>query len=442
MENEVIQARAYEIEKLVAANELNIATKRLMDFTIDFSVNPKRKREVINIRATYNDIRDDVRLYGKSKETINRTTQLINNLLEFLVVIADETIQHNNSINSSSQEIKTKPSDQKNKQETDEQKPLSNKKDVNIADTIFEGKDISKKYKSKTIKFSLNSISLKLKFGEITAVVGENGNGKTTLLKIVAGVLSKTQGEISFPFLNSQKINKWYDIKQNISFIQQELSPWYGVLENNLYFFASINGIKGNKNEEEVDFLINRLGLEKYRKATWSEISGGYRMRFSLAKALLSKPKLLVLDEPLANLDVNTQLLFLQDLRNLADSFTNPFSVIISSQHLHEVEQIADRVIFLKDGCEIYNGNIADFGNNRESNSFEIETLFSKEQLSDILERIDYKSIENAGRHYIVNTSLSVTSKQFIEHLLNHNVQFNYYRDISKSTRKLFKLQQ
>ena len=83
------------------------------------------------------------------------------------------------------------------------------------------------------------------------------------------------------------------------------------MLVDNLHFAAAIHGIRGKENEDEVDFIIWRLGLDKYRNATWNEISGGFKMRFSLGRALVYNPRLLILDEPLANLDVNTQLLFL-----------------------------------------------------------------------------------------------------------------------------------
>ncbi|BAZ09786.1 ABC transporter ATP-binding protein [Calothrix sp. NIES-4071] len=164
----------------------------------------------------------------------------------------------------------------------------------------------------------------------------------------------------------------FYSVKQNIVYIPQELQKWHGLLADNLYFAASICGIKGQDNLDEVDFVINRLGLEKYKKATWGEISGGFKMRFSLAKALICHPKLIILDEPLANLDISTQLLFLQDIRDLANSSANPISIIISSQHLYEVENIADNILFLKDGKAIYNGLVKNFGEDRNENSYEV----------------------------------------------------------------------
>ncbi len=430
----IIEERIVEIESLIASNELNVATKRLMDFVSDFSANRKRNREVITIRSTFNDLREDMRLYGKTNEVNNRLIRLRNQILEFLDIITDEK---NNNQSGNTHEVRQNnhiPSEDISNEEVTTDNKSKN-------DIIFEGKGISKTYKSKSISFTLHPINLKLKLREITALVGENGNGKSTLLRIIAGDLSNSAGDIYYPYITFNKPYDSYSVKKRISYISQELPKWYGILADNLRFYASIHGITGYENEENVDFIISRLGLEKYKNATWNEISGGYKMRFSIAKSLIGRPKLLILDEPLANLDVNTQLFFLQDLRQLANSGSQPMSVIVSSQHLHEIENIADNIIFLKDGKVIYNGKLKDFGKDREENSYEIDRRVTKEELMDILENIEYNNIEDAGSYFIINTPVSITKNVLLKVLLEKKTPFNYFRDISKSTRKLFKIQ-
>ena len=216
-----------------------------------------------------------------------------------------------------------------------------------------------------------------------------------------------------------------------------------GLLANNLHFAAAVRGIKGKDNEDEVDFIISRLGLDKYRNYTWKEISGGFKMRFALAKALLWNPKLLILDEPLANLDINTQLLFLQDLRYLAESLKTPKSIILSSQNIYDVENIAEKIIFIKDGQALYNGYIKEFAKNRKENTFEVGCNLSKEELTNLLEKdeIDYYKIEMIGYcQFIIDTATSVNIHDIISIFQNNeNISINYCRDISQSTRKLFR---
>ena len=87
---------------------------------------------------------------------------------------------------------------------------------------------------------------------------------------------------------------------------------------------------------------------------------------------MVQRPNLIALDEPLANLDINTQLKFLTSLRRLVADFVEPLAILISSQHLHEIESICDKIIFLRDGQAEYNGLKKEFELNRKENTFEL----------------------------------------------------------------------
>ena len=192
------------------------------------------------------------------------------------------------------------------------------------------------------------------------------------------------------------------------------------------------------ENEDAVNYIIHRLGLHQHENKSWSELSGGYKLRFTLAKALVWRPKILVIDEPLANLDINAQSIVLNDLRNLANSLRHPISILISSQHLHELESVTDNIIFLKQGEVVYNGRIKDFGKERDENSFEIECTLSLKELEIHLKGLDYNSIDHTGLRFVIHTPLAVSQQEFLQHLIVQGVEVNYFRNISQSTKKLF----
>jgi ABC-2 type transport system ATP-binding protein len=301
---------------------------------------------------------------------------------------------------------------------------------------VCDAQNISKQYVNGGSPFHLQPLNVELKFGEITGIVGENGNGKTTLLRILAGELSSDTGEITYPALNADDKN-WYKVKNQFVFIPQRIPSWHGSLVDNLRFFASIHGFTSEENTKQISYILFRLGLEKFKHLKWSELSSGYRLRFELAKAIMWRPKLILLDEPLANLDINAQQLFLQDLKFFVKSTKFPLSIILSSQQLHEVESISDNIIFIKQGKTIYNGNQLQFGVEGHLNTFELTSNATREQLQAIFKDYELK-VENAGTTTLVSLSKQITSDVFLSTLLSNKITLTYYRDISHSTRKLF----
>ena len=238
---------------------------------------------------------------------------------------------------------------------------------------VFESMGLGKTYKRSG--FSLQDVNIQLRTGEITGVVGENGNGKTTLFRLIAGDLVHDKGELIYPFspLDKSKRLDWINIKKRIAYVPQDIPNSYGSLRENLQFEAALHGIKGKENLREVDYMIQRLGLEDHMEKRWKELSGGYKLRFALAKALVWKPLLLIIDEPLANLDIKAQQVILKDLQDLANSFRFPMSILLSSQHLHEVEAISDNILFLKEGTVTFYGKTSEIGAARSYNTFELD---------------------------------------------------------------------
>ncbi|MDF1698585.1 MAG: ABC transporter ATP-binding protein [Saprospiraceae bacterium] len=306
------------------------------------------------------------------------------------------------------------------------------------SDSVFKSVNLYKKYKR--TGFELRDINIDLKFGEITGVVGENGNGKTTLFNIIAGELLHDSGTLNFPYIKQPKNGKlnWIEIDKQIAYVPQELPPWHGALESNLHYEASIRGIKGKENIRSVDYIVQRLGLESELNKKWDELSGGFKLRFSLARALVWKPKLLLIDEPLANLDVTTQQIVLNDLRDIAKNIRFPISIITSSQHIHEIESISDKLLFLEDGKVGYYGAVENVGDNRNTNCFELECNNSLGDLRDALSEVPSISIFHNGLYCLINASLDVSSQDILQKLIANNIEVDYFRNISQSIKYMF----
>ena len=279
--------------------------------------------------------------------------------------------------------------------------------------------------------FSLKPISIALNTGNVLGVVGENGNGKTTLLRCIAGQLALDAGTVKYHLL--QKPDN-YAVKNHIAFIPQRIPRWYGLLKDNLHFSAAIAGVHGSQNDLMVDFMLERLNLSQYANLTWNQISSGYRTRFEIARILLQKPRLLILDEPLANLDINAQQTILTDLIFMAKAAHNPMGIILSSQQLHEVEKVADTVIFIKNGNCLYSSN--DRAEKITSTAVEFETTADRDSIVKLFGESKIELQFNGGFYTIISSAL--TAQQILALMVEAKLPLTYFRDITYSTKRFF----
>jgi len=225
----------------------------------------------------------------------------------------------------------------------------------------------------------------------------------------------------------------FYDVRHHVAFIPQRIPRWYGRLKDNLHFSAAIYGIQGEQNELMVDFMLERFNLSSYQDHNWNQISSGYRTRFEIARILLQRPRILILDEPLANLDINAQQTILTDFRYMAKSVAHPMGVLLSSQQLHEVEKIADSVLLIKNGHCIY--QVKKGTSEKQSFALEIETTSSRESLQQILG--NHVNIQFNGGFYTI-TSDTQAVQEIIGLLVNRQIPITYFRDITYSTKRYF----
>lgn len=298
---------------------------------------------------------------------------------------------------------------------------------------LLEVGNLSKQYRKSF--FSLGPLDLTISTGEIVGLVGENGNGKTTLLRLLCRELVPTGGRINYYFDHKDE----YDLRTKLVYIPQRTKDWHGTLLSNLHFTASSYGIVREENELLVELVIARMGLRSFRKHNWKDLSSGYKMRFELARMLLRKPELLLIDEPLANLDILAQQIILDDFKNITKSPFRPLGIILSSQQLYEVEKTSDYVIFLKDGKpnkELYSKDEEEPVDKKLI--IEFESDWKHEQLMTVFSRLNVEKLQFEAGTYIVIFPEKVSSFQFMETVVNNEIPILYFRNISNSTRRFF----
>ncbi|MFY0644558.1 MAG: ABC transporter ATP-binding protein [Bacteroidia bacterium] len=284
-------------------------------------------------------------------------------------------------------------------------------------------------------RFQLKVPSLQLSEGSITGVVGENGNGKTTLLNIIAGKLAAS-GRFSYFGNATYSGIDWSAIKDKIAFIPQRIPRWYGTLIQNLKLQAAIEKIPASEIDDYLDEILDFLDLQKFKELHWSEISTGFRLRFELARVLIGKPNLLVLDEPLANLDINTQQKFLSDLKNVLKDKEYPTAVVLSSQQLHEIETVANQMVFLRDGTAIFSGETVELES--QSTYAVVELQMHDDQAFESFLETQSLAFKKRGEYYQIQLEGEHDISSFIGSMLEAQLIPIYFRDISRSTKRLF----
>lgn len=219
-------------------------------------------------------------------------------------------------------------------------------------------------------KFIANdSISIDLKRGEILGLLGANGAGKTTFMKIMLGLLSYEEGDLQ---LLGRKINNAgdrQDLKGKIGYVSQHFALYSQLtVKENLLYFAHMHGIGTTDAHRIMRQYVHTLGLEPYLNEFPSSLPMGINQRLSMAAALLHKPVVLFLDEPTSGVDVLARAIFWKILKELKNKWH--ISIMITTHYMQEAEY-CDRIVLLKDGKKIADANISELCRQYNTNDFE-----------------------------------------------------------------------
>ena len=203
---------------------------------------------------------------------------------------------------------------------------------------MLEVKSLSKKYGEKTV---FEDLELSAEAGEIIGLVGENGAGKSTLLKILATLSLPSSGEISLMNQTYRKNEK--KLREYIAYVPQDIALFeeLTVMEN-MKFFQKLSRKKVSK--EDLKALLSSVNLQADQVKV-SNLSGGMKRKLNLAVSLISDPKLLLLDEPTAGIDLRSRMEIGAFLKKLA--LEKNILIIYTSHDMNEIEQVCSRVVII-----------------------------------------------------------------------------------------------
>lgn len=191
----------------------------------------------------------------------------------------------------------------------------------------------------------LNDVSLNVAPGEIVAVLGPSGSGKSTLLRIVAGLVQPTAGSVA---IDDVDVTSTPTHKRSVGLVFQnnQLFPHMNV-EDNVGYGLKIARVSAATRRERVDQLLDLVGMTVHARRNPATLSGGEAARIALARSLAPKPRVLLLDEPLAGLDHDLRHTLADELRRVIRE-TGTTAIVVTHDPL-EAKRIADRVVHLRE---------------------------------------------------------------------------------------------
>ena len=205
-------------------------------------------------------------------------------------------------------------------------------------------------------RMALRNASLSVNKGEILAIIGPSGAGKTTLLRLVNLLIQPTRGLILFNDINTSGDDKHQrSLRRQMSLVLQYPALFDTTVFNNVALGLKIRGCPETVIKEKVDNMLAVVGLSGFEKRMVKTLSGGEAQRIALARALVTEPKLLLLDEPTSNLDPKN-VSIIEDVVRVANT-KSQVTVVLATHNLNQAKRLAQRVAFILDGEIVEEGS-------------------------------------------------------------------------------------
>ena len=211
---------------------------------------------------------------------------------------------------------------------------------------ILSLQNITKYFGKTTV---IKNMSLNFNEGKFTCLLGSSGSGKTTILRLVAGLEKPDEGEIYIynKLVSDDKRILVKPSQRKVGFIFQDLALWpHLTVYENIAFGLKVK--KDEKARSKISEILNYFGISGHQNKYPSQLSGGQQQLVAIARSLVLKPKILLMDEPLANLDVKLKSKIRNQVKNLITNFS--ITIIYVTHDHHEAFKLADEIVIINDG--------------------------------------------------------------------------------------------
>lgn len=203
---------------------------------------------------------------------------------------------------------------------------------------------------------ALKKVSLDIQPGEFFGLLGPNGAGKSTLIHCTTGLAQPTGGQIEI--FGHDAIDHYKEARRAVGLAPQDLNlDWFLTLEESLDYHGGYFGMPKKERKERISELLETFSLSEKRHDRSNTLSGGMKRRLILARALMHRPPLLILDEPTAGVDVELRLELWHYCQKINEEGT---TILLTTHYLEEAEQLCSRIAFIKDGQIVATGTNAE----------------------------------------------------------------------------------
>ncbi|KAA0760120.1 ABC transporter ATP-binding protein [Bacillus sp. SH5-2] len=292
----------------------------------------------------------------------------------------------------------------------------------------LEIKNVTKSFKG---KIAVNNFSMELQAGECVGLIGPNGAGKSTLIKVISDITNPTAGEV---LLNGIKISK---MKSEIGYLPQypNFFHWMTARET-LTFMGQLSGLKKEEVSKSIPKMLEKVGLKGEENAKVSTFSGGMKQRLGIAQALLHKPSLIVMDEPVSALDPIGR----REVLNLIEEIKKDTTILLSTHILSDAEEICERFVIIKDGTKIEDTTITELLHHNSENKLMIEITTKDQKWIEVVKKLPYvKNVEVVGLKIKVKVqSIEINKNMLLQNALEHKVDIVKFEMSNDTLEEIF----
>ena len=271
-------------------------------------------------------------------------------------------------------------------------------------------------------KLAVDNISFDINKPGVFGLLGTNGAGKSTTIRMMLGILKKDSGEITW---NGKKVERK---NVNFGYLPEErgIYPKSKIYEQLLYF-AELKGMKKENASKEIDYWMDKLKVSEYKNMTAEKLSKGNQQKVQFITAILNDPELIVLDEPFSGLDpVNTELL----KEVILELVEKGKYIVMSSHQMTSIEEFCSDVVIINKGKTVLKGNLKEIKDTYKANRLIINT---KQDITAEIKELNLNIEKNIDNNYEIKIENEEIAHTLLKNLVNRNIEIDKF-ELKKPT--------